>query len=146
MALLGPWLGPVVISVVLVVQALFAGDGGVTALGVNAVNMALIPAVVGYPLILGLRKVLPRKKLWVSIACGVAGFVSVVAGSVLYSLEYAVGGATAVPAGTVAVTTIGTYAVIALFEGLVTGLIVAALLRLRPDLVRAGRHLTRASA
>ena len=145
-ALLGPWLGPVVISVVLVVQALFAGDGGVTALGVNAVNMALIPAVVGYPLILGLRKLLPRTKTWVAVSCGVAGFVSVVAGSVLYSLEYAIGGATSVPATTVAVTTIGTYSVIALFEGLVTGLIVAALLRLRPDLVRVGRHLTRASA
>jgi cobalt/nickel transport system permease protein len=64
----------------------------------------------------------------------------------LYSLEYAVGGATAVPAGTVAVTTIGTYAVIAVFEGLVTGLIVAALLRLRPDLVRVGRHLIRAGS
>ncbi|AHH94827.1 energy-coupling factor ABC transporter permease [Kutzneria albida] len=141
-ALLGPWLGPVVISVVLVVQALFAGDGGVTALGVNAVNLALLPALIGYPLILGLRKLLPRTKVAVVAGCAVSAVIAVIAASVLYSLEYAVGGAAGVPAATVAISTIGTYSIIALFEGLVTGLVVAALLRLRPDLVRVGRHLT----
>jgi len=149
-ALLGPWLGPVVVSVVLVVQALFAGDGGVTALGVNVVNMALLPALVGYPLLIGsarvLTRILGRARLAVVVGCAVAAVVSVLAGAVLYSLEYAVGGAADVPAGTVAAATIGTYAVIALFEGPVTGLVVAALLRLRPDLVRVGRHLTKAPA
>jgi cobalt/nickel transport system permease protein len=145
-ALLGPWLGPVVITVVLVVQALFVADGGVTALGVNVVNMALLPALIGYPLILGLRRLLPRTKAAVAVGCAVAAGVSVIVASVLYSLEYAVGGATAVPAVTVAVSTIGTYSVIAVFEGLVTGLIIAALLRLRSDLVRVGSHLTKAPA
>src|SRR5919112_1338872 len=37
-ALLGPWLGPVVITVVTVAQALFFGDGGLSTLGVNVVN------------------------------------------------------------------------------------------------------------
>ncbi len=62
--LLGPWLGPVVITVVTVVQALFLGDGGLSTLGVNVVNLALVPAAVGYPVLLGLRRLLPRS-LWV---------------------------------------------------------------------------------
>ena len=50
-ALLGPWLGPVVITVVTVVQALFLGDGGLSTLGINVVNLALVPAAVGYPVL-----------------------------------------------------------------------------------------------
>ena len=45
--LVGPWAGYIVISLVLVVQAMMA-DGGLTALGLNIVNMALIGAVGGY--------------------------------------------------------------------------------------------------
>jgi cobalt/nickel transport system permease protein len=42
--LLGPSLGAVAMSVVLLIQALLLGDGGLAALGVNIVNMALVPA------------------------------------------------------------------------------------------------------
>jgi cobalt/nickel transport system permease protein len=87
-ALLGPWLGPVVITVVTVVQALFLGDGGVSALGVNVVNLALVPAVVGYPVLLGLRRVLPRAlpqgPAVITVASGVAAVVSVLAAAVLF--------------------------------------------------------------
>src|SRR3954447_2181151 len=46
--LLGPWGGAVVIAAVLLVQCLIFGDGGLTALGANFVNMGLIGAVGGY--------------------------------------------------------------------------------------------------
>ena len=45
---LGPWAAVIGISMVFVVQALFFGDGGVTAIGANAFNMAVIGAFVGY--------------------------------------------------------------------------------------------------
>ena len=38
--LLGPWVGTLVVSVVVIVQALVFADGGLTALGYNVVNMA----------------------------------------------------------------------------------------------------------
>ena len=41
-ALLGPWAGAVVIAAVMIVQCLLFGDGGVTALGANFLNMGLI--------------------------------------------------------------------------------------------------------
>lgn len=140
-ALLGPWLGPVVVTVVTVVQTLFTGAGGLSVLGVNLVNLALVPAVIGYPVLLGLRRLLTHvggraTHTGTAIASGVAASVSVVAASVLFTAEYAVGGAAGVPLRTVAVSTIGVYAVVAVLEGVVTALVVRALLALRADLVR----------
>lgn len=135
-ALLGPWLGPIVITVVTVVQTLFTGAGGLSVLGVNLVNLALVPAAVGYPTLLGARRALPGSNTGTALACGVAAVVSVVTASVLFTAEYALGGAAGLPVRTVAVSTIGVYAVVAVFEGAVTALVVRALLALRADLVR----------
>jgi len=135
-ALLGPWLGPVVITVVTVVQALFLGDGGLSTLGVNVVNLALVPAAVGYPVLIGLRRLLPRRPTGTAVAAGVAAAVSVLAAALLFTEEYALGGAAGVPLRTVAVSTIGVYALVAVLEGLVTALVVRALLALRADLVQ----------
>ena len=135
-ALLGPWLGPVVITVVTVVQALFAGDGGVSTLGINVVNLALVPAAVGYPILLGLRRVLPRGPTGTSVAAGAAAAVSVLAAAVLFTAEYALGGAAGIPVRTVAVSTIGVYALVAALEAVVTALVLRGLLALRADLVQ----------
>ena len=57
--LVGPWVGALCVSVVLVVQALVFADGGVTALGLNITNMALLGTAAGYLLIALLLRVLP---------------------------------------------------------------------------------------
>ena len=54
-ALLGPYLGALTITVVCLIQALVFGDGGITTLGLTITNLALIPAFIGYPLLLALR-------------------------------------------------------------------------------------------
>jgi cobalt ECF transporter T component CbiQ/cobalamin biosynthesis protein CbiM len=46
--LLGPWTAMVAVSVVLIIQALVFGDGGVTAIGANCFNMAIIMPFVSY--------------------------------------------------------------------------------------------------
>ncbi len=45
---LGPWAGVVAMSIALALQAFLFGDGGVTALGANAFNMALLMSFTGY--------------------------------------------------------------------------------------------------
>jgi cobalt/nickel transport system permease protein len=135
-ALLGPWLGPVVITVVTVVQALFMGDGGLSTLGVNVVNLALVPAAVGYPVLLGLRRLLPRGPTGTAVAAGFAAAVSVLAAAVLFTAEYALGGAAGIPLRTVAVSTIGVYALVAALEAVVTALVLRGLLAVRADLVQ----------
>ena len=39
--LLGPWTAVIAVSVVLIIQALVFGDGGITAIGANCFNLAV---------------------------------------------------------------------------------------------------------
>jgi cobalt/nickel transport system permease protein len=45
---LGPWAAVIAVSIALMIQALFFGDGGVLAFGANAFNMAFVMPMVGY--------------------------------------------------------------------------------------------------
>jgi len=142
-ALLGPWLGAVTIAVVVAIQALVLGDGGITTLGLAFVNLALLPAFVGHPLLRGLRKLLPRTPTGIAVAAGLAAWVCVVLASVLFFLEFWLGAVVDIDLAAVGGATIGVYALIGIVEGVVTALIVRAVLGVRPDLVRVGEDLRR---
>ena len=45
---LGPWTAVIGVSVALAIQAIFFGDGGITAFGANAFNMAIVLPLAGY--------------------------------------------------------------------------------------------------
>ncbi len=135
-ALLGPWLGGLTIAVVCAIQALVLGDGGITTLGLTITNLALVPAFVGYPLLLALRRALPLA--W---ACGLTAGVNVLLAAAIFVTEVALGAAAGVDMRALAWSTLGAYAAIALIEGAITALIVRALLRVRPDLVRVARRV-----
>ncbi|HEY3143485.1 MAG TPA: energy-coupling factor ABC transporter permease [Acidimicrobiales bacterium] len=90
--LVGPWAGAVCVTVVLAVQALMFADGGISALGLNVVNMALVGAFGGYAVFLLLRRLLPSTKSGVVVASGLAAGIAVVMASMAFTLEYAIGG------------------------------------------------------
>ncbi len=46
--LLGPWAAMMAVSLALIVQALMFGDGGITAIGANCLNMAVVMPFVGW--------------------------------------------------------------------------------------------------
>jgi cobalt/nickel transport system permease protein len=133
-ALLGPWLGGLTIAVVCMIQVLL-GDGGLTALGLTITNLALVPAFVGYPLILGLRRVVS-----LPAACAVAAVADVMLAALIFTGEVMLGAAVHINKGALAASTLGAYAVISVVEATITALIVRALLAVRPDLVRVGRR------
>jgi len=135
--LVGPWAGALCIAVVLLVQALFA-DGGLTALGLNVLNMGIVTSLVGYGTFVALRKVLPATKPAVSAAAGVAAALSVVISSVAFAAEYAIGGTGTAPVGAVAAAMVGVHAIIGIGEGLITAATVGMVLSVRPDLVYGG--------
>jgi cobalt/nickel transport system permease protein len=132
--LVGPAGGFVVISVVLVVQALMA-DGGLTALGLNIVNMALIGAVGGYVLYRGIRSVLPSRPGSVAAAAAIAGFLSVPLAALGFVAEFALGGTADVSVGAVLTAMLGTHLLIGVGEGVITGFVIAAVVNTRPDLI-----------
>lgn len=136
--LLGPWLGSIVVTVVLVVQALVFADGGLSALGLNVFNMAVIGAIGGWYLYRALLGVLPTRDGVVPVAAGIAAGISVVLAALGFTLQYALGGEGGASIGTVAAAMVGVHILIGIGEGLITALVVAAVLASRPDLV-AGR-------
>jgi cobalt/nickel transport system permease protein len=135
--LLGPWLGAITIAVVAVIQALALGDGGISTLGLTITTLALVPAFFGYPLIRALRATpLGSTPDGVAIACGLGAAIAVEVSALTFVAEFWLGHAVPIDLAKIAWSTLGAYGVIAVIEGVLTGLIVRALLGARPDLVR----------
>lgn len=139
--LVGPWAGALCITVVLIVQALLFADGGLSALGLNVINMAFVGAFVGYVIFLALRKVLPCRKSSVGLAAGIAAALAPVLASVFFAAEYAIGGNGAAAVGKVATAMIGVHVLIGLGEGIITAMTISAVLANRPDLVHGAQPL-----
>ena len=133
--LVGPWAGFVVLSVVLIVQGVFFADGGLSALGLNIVNMAVIGAVAGYAIYRLLLHALPRNGRGVTIAAGIAAGISVPLAALGFVVEFAIGGTAGVSLGTVLAAMLGTHVLIGIGEGLITALVVGTVVRSRADLV-----------
>ncbi|MBC7272002.1 MAG: energy-coupling factor ABC transporter permease [Streptomyces sp.] len=140
--LVGPYTGVLCVSVVLLMQGILFADGGLTALGVNITNMAIVTTVVAYALFRGLVKVLPRTRRTVTVASFVAALVSVPASALAFTAMYAVGGTTDVSIGKVATAMVGVHLLIGLGEAAITALTVGAVIAVRPDLVYGARGLT----
>jgi cobalt/nickel transport system permease protein len=139
-ALLGPWLGALCVTVVIVIQALLFADGAVTALGLNVVNMAVIAAFTGYGVILLALKVLPRTRFGLGVAVFAAALVSVVAASAGFVLQFWLGGEEVGQSfGAMAAAILGTHVLVGIGEGVITAGAVTAVAVARPDLVHALR-------
>lgn len=142
--LLGPGMGAIVVTVVVIVQALLFADGGLTALGYNVLNMAIVPAFGGYAIFRLLRRALPRSRSGVVGAAGLAAGLSVVLAAMAFSIEWLFGATAPIPFDTVFGAMVGFHAVIGIGEGVITALVVGAVLAARPDLVFGARDLDRA--
>ncbi|GAA2219654.1 energy-coupling factor ABC transporter permease [Streptomyces nogalater] len=139
--LVGPYTAVLCVSVVLLMQGVLFADGGLTALGVNITDMALVTTVVSYAVFRGLLAVLPRKRRSVTVASFVAALLSVPAAAVAFTLVYAIGGTTDVSIGKVATAMIGVHVLIGIGEAVITALTVGAVIAVRPDLVHGARGL-----
>jgi len=87
---IGPWAAMLSVSVALVVQALFFGDGGVTAIGANCFNMAIAGALVAYVvyrLVAGRSALSSARRV---VAAGVAGYVAINFSALLAAVEFGI--------------------------------------------------------
>ena len=132
---LGPNLGIICISIVVVIQSLLFADGGLSALGVNVLNMAIITSLVGWLTISSWKKLFGEANISIISGSIVAGILSVVFSSIAFVFEYALGGTVSVPLGSVLIAMVSSHLLIGLGEGVITALIVSLLLRVRSDLI-----------
>ncbi|MFF4886072.1 energy-coupling factor ABC transporter permease [Streptomyces nigra] len=139
--LVGPCTGVLCVSVVLLMQSILFADGGLTALGVNITNMAIVTTVVAYAVFRLLVKVLPRGRRSITVASFAAALLSVPAAALAFTLMFAVGGTTDVSLGKVLTAMVGVHVLIGLGEATITALTVGAVVAVRPDLVYGARDL-----
>jgi cobalt/nickel transport system permease protein len=133
--LVGPWAGALCVTIVLVLQSLVFADGGLTALGANVTNMALIGTVAGYLVAVALRPLARRGRVGLVGVAFVAAFVNVVLASLGFVLEFALGGDPAFSLAGMAGAVVGVHCLIGIGEGVITALTVGAVAAVRPDLV-----------
>ena len=148
-ALLGPGLGITTTAAVLAVQALLFADGGVTSLGANVVNMAVVPGLVAAAVLGTLRRPTapvdadPADSARVDVRLLLAAGLSVLASAMAFSLEYALGSLGGDPALQVAGQMLVVHLPIAGAEIAMTAAAVAAIQAVdrRPALVLGGSIL-----
>jgi cobalt/nickel transport system permease protein len=128
---------------VVVVQALAFADGGLTALGYNVLNMAIVPAFGGYAVFRIFRRVFPRTSGGVIGATGLAAWASVVMSAIAFSIQWLFGATAPVSFDDVFVAMVGVHALIGVGEGIISALATGAVLASRPDLVYGARDLER---
>ena len=138
--LVGPATGALCIAIVLVVQSLLFADGGVSALGANITNMALVGVAAAYAAAVGLAALLRQARPGLSVRLlGVIAFIAAVIGTVCaamaFVVEYSIGGATSSSLVPIAGYMLGTHLLVGIGEGVITAATVMAVARSRPDLV-----------
>ena len=133
--LVGPYAATLSLTVVLLMQGLLFADGGLSAIGLNVFNMALIGVWAGYGAFLLLQKVLPKTKFATSLSAGLAGLLSVPAAAAGFVLQYALGANATFSISAVFSAMIGTHILIGIGEALITFFAVSAVLASRSDLV-----------
>ena len=133
--LIGPWAAMLAMTVVVSTQALIFADGGLTALGLNLLNMAVVPTLLGWLLFRGLLKVLPRTHVADMAAVAVAAFITVPVAAAMFSLEFAIGGTTSLDPVLVLKTMVGIHLLIGLGEAAITVLVISAVRATRADLI-----------
>jgi cobalt/nickel transport system permease protein len=86
--LLGPWAAVIAVSIALLIQALFFGDGGVLAYGANVFNMAFVMPMVGYAVYKAMTRNVsltsPRRPL----AAGIGGYVGLNVAAMCAAVEF----------------------------------------------------------
>ncbi len=137
--LVGPWTAVLVMTVVLIVQALLFADGGLSALGTNVTLLAIVAVLVGWLTTRALLRLLPRRATSVVPAATLGAFLSVPAAAGVFTLLYAAGGTIDISLTALAGAMIGWHAVIGIGEAAITAAIVGAVVATRPDLIYAVR-------
>jgi cobalt/nickel transport system permease protein len=131
--LLGPSAAVLVLSAVVILQCFLFADGGLTALGANLFDMALVAPAVGYTLYALLRRAAGGGLRGRLFAVAFAAWASTVAAAIACAGQLALSGTVAWGIALPAMA--GLHMLIGVGEAVITTLVVAAVARVRPELL-----------
>jgi cobalt/nickel transport system permease protein len=149
---LGPWAAIIGVSTALILQALFFGDGGITAIGANCFNMAIVLPLVGYAVYLLVARnsnILSHRRI---VAAAIGSYVGITAAALCAGIELGIQPIFWISGGHAIYSPYGLKAAVpamllahafgaSFVEAAITALGIAYLQRSRPDLLllRRGR-------
>jgi cobalt/nickel transport system permease protein len=124
-----PFAAVFILTLVLIVQGVLFGDGGITTMGANIINMGVIGGFVGFYSFHGLMKVTKN----ISLSAGPAAWLACVIPALACAVEMYFAGTFPLKEGLVAM---GLYhALIGIIEAVITVLVIQLILNVRPDLI-----------
>ena len=127
-------LGPamVVMTAILIIQSLLFGDGGITALGLNILNMAIIAPLVSYAIIS-----VARGSTWsVPLAAWASVFIAALACAAQLGASYVISGGAYGLEPVVSLASMGGWhALIGIGEAIITGGVIAYLAHVAPEML-----------
>jgi cobalt/nickel transport system permease protein len=127
-----PEAAVIIFTLVLLVQGLFFGDGGLTTLGANVLNMGIIGGLVGLYSFKALRKPIGKVP-----AIFIASWLSIFLAAEMVAVELWLAGTFPLNTG---LLLMGLYhSIIGVIEGILTVVVILALEKTRPDLLAWNR-------
>jgi len=135
--LLGPYGGLLTLASVLIVQAIFFGDGGLLALGCNIFNMAFWTCFVAYPLIY--RRIVRQDSRPATMTLGILGavLVAIQLGAFSVVIQTLLSGISDLPFTSFILLMKPIHLAIGVVEGLVTAAFIAFVRKKRPEILEA---------
>ena len=138
--LLGPWAAMLIVTVILVIQAMVFGDGGLTALGLNILNMAIIAPMVtwGALKLIGER----NRSVGVPVAAWASVFIAATACAAELALSYSLsGGLYGITAALAFPSMMGFHLLIGIGEAIITSGVVLFLVKVSPEMLEIHKSI-----
>jgi cobalt/nickel transport system permease protein len=124
-----PFAAIFILTLVLVLQGIFFGDGGITAMGANIINMGVLGGFFGFYTYQSINNLFHNR----FCAAFIAGWISLFIPAIVCAIELAVAGTLPLTFGLV---TMGVYhAVIGIIEGGITAFALSLIVHARPDII-----------
>ncbi len=136
--ILGPILGSLALGIVVTIQCLVFHDGGLTALGANLLNMAIVAVLTAYIIYRTIVKHMGFNDKSVFLAGFLGGWISIFLAGIVCGIE--IGLSPQFPYGVyVTVPVMGTWHfILGVIEGLITGSTVLYIYKRNPSLLYQG--------
>ena len=132
--LLGPWPAVLVLTAVLLVQAVLFADGGILALGANILNLGITAPLIGYA-VYHVVLHLSRSRGAHLFGAGVGAWLATLLAALAVAGELGLSGTANLRLAAIAMG--GIHALIGIGEGLITAALVAYLHAVRPEILSA---------
>lgn len=131
--LLGPYAAMLIITAILTIQCLVFGDGGITSLGLNILNMAIVAPLVTYGAMMLFGK---NRGLGTPVAAWASVFIASTVCAAQLALSYSIsGGAYGITGALAFPAMMGYHALIGVGEAIVTTGVVLFLAKVSPEML-----------